>query len=233
MSSYYSIALFEIGESSHKTHLERHEEQIETILNHLDELPIERIEHMEDKIEGLGNGRREKIRHDDEIVLSRVRISTLEIIIEDIQVTMALLPLGFLKPLYQDMVNAQYIEHMIPPTPPRDIKPPVGSPISLSPSSSVGSSSPVRSTTPPPYYPFDKSMFAELDNSLWIIPRPLESEPVLEKPNKMAPKRTSTSTAPPITQAAIKKLVVDSVSTALEAQAATMANIDNTNRNIG
>ncbi|GKF60300.1 hypothetical protein Tco_0177086 [Tanacetum coccineum] len=31
--------------------------QIKTILNHLDELPLERIEHMEDKIEGLGNGR--------------------------------------------------------------------------------------------------------------------------------------------------------------------------------
>ncbi|GKG10471.1 hypothetical protein Tco_0341871, partial [Tanacetum coccineum] len=52
-------------------------------------------------------------------------------------------------------------------------------------SSSVGSSSPVRSTIPPPDYPFDKSIFAELDNSLWIIPRPLlESEPVLEKPNE-------------------------------------------------
>ncbi|GKF97671.1 hypothetical protein Tco_0293492, partial [Tanacetum coccineum] len=41
--------VFEIGESSHKTSLECHEEQIETILNHLDELPLERIEHMEDK----------------------------------------------------------------------------------------------------------------------------------------------------------------------------------------
>ncbi|GJY84031.1 hypothetical protein Tco_0497407 [Tanacetum coccineum] len=47
----------------------------------------------------------------------------------------------------------------------------------------------------------------------------------------MAPKRTSTSTAPPMTQAAIKKLVADSVSAALEAQPATMANTDNTNRN--
>ncbi|GKB42731.1 hypothetical protein Tco_0887673 [Tanacetum coccineum] len=100
-----------IGESSHKTHLKRHEEQIETILNHLDELPLERIENMEDKIKGLGNGRviiqqdfdqletklqesrtqisrfqKEQIRHDDEIVLVRVRISTLEMIIEDIQV---------------------------------------------------------------------------------------------------------------------------------------------------
>ncbi|GJV31154.1 reverse transcriptase domain-containing protein [Tanacetum coccineum] len=102
--------VFEIGESSHKTHLERHEEQIDTILNHLDKLPLERIEHMEDMIKGLGNGRviiqrdfyqletelqeartqisefqREQIRHDDEIVLARVRTSTLEILIKDIQ----------------------------------------------------------------------------------------------------------------------------------------------------
>ncbi|GJY58933.1 hypothetical protein Tco_0458825 [Tanacetum coccineum] len=95
------------------------------------------------------------------------------------------LPLsGFLEPLYPDMINAQDIEHMIPPTSPRDIKPPVGSPISLSPSSSVGSASPVRSTTPPPDYPFNESIFAELDNSLWIIPQPLESEPVLEELNE-------------------------------------------------
>ncbi|GKB30136.1 hypothetical protein Tco_0869537 [Tanacetum coccineum] len=47
---------FEIGESSRKTSLERHEEQIEEILNHLDELSLDRIEHMEDKIEGLGKG---------------------------------------------------------------------------------------------------------------------------------------------------------------------------------
>ncbi|GKB83125.1 hypothetical protein Tco_0950020 [Tanacetum coccineum] len=36
-----------------------------------------------------------------------------------------------------------------------------------------------------------------------------------------------------MTQAAIKKLVADSVSAALEAQAATMTNADNTNRNTG
>ncbi|GJT67171.1 hypothetical protein Tco_1018651 [Tanacetum coccineum] len=45
---------------------------------------------------------------------------------------------------------------------------------------------------------------------------------------KIPPKRTSTSEAPAMTQAAIKKLVADSVSAALEAQAATMANADNT-----
>ncbi|GJT98070.1 hypothetical protein Tco_1093588 [Tanacetum coccineum] len=98
-----------------------------------------------------------------------------------------------------DMINDQDIEYMIPPTPLRNTEPPVGSPISLSPSLSVGSSSPVRSTTPPPDYPFDESIFAELDNSLWIIPRPLGSKPVLEKPNEMAPKRTSTSAAPSMT----------------------------------
>ncbi|GJW17869.1 putative reverse transcriptase domain-containing protein [Tanacetum coccineum] len=48
---------FEIGESSSKTSLERHEEQIEEILNHLDDLSLDRIEHIEDKIEGLENGR--------------------------------------------------------------------------------------------------------------------------------------------------------------------------------
>ncbi|GJR60956.1 reverse transcriptase domain-containing protein [Tanacetum coccineum] len=49
----------------------------------------------------------------------------------------------------------------------------------------------------------------------------------------MAPKRTSTFAAPAMTQAAIGKLVTDSVVAALEAQAATMANADNTNRNTG
>ncbi|GJZ92438.1 hypothetical protein Tco_0664503 [Tanacetum coccineum] len=63
--------------------------------------------------------------------------------------------------------------------------------------------------------------------------KPLKSEPVPEKPNEMAPKRTSTSAAPAITQAAIRKLVVDSVAAALEVQAPTMANDDNTNRNTG
>ncbi|GJY69414.1 hypothetical protein Tco_0472396 [Tanacetum coccineum] len=111
---------------SHKTHLERHEEQIETILNHLDEL----IEHIEDIIEGLGNGRviiqrdfdqletelhearaqiagfqREQIRHDDEIVLAHIRVSTLEMIIEDIQVHQPSDTLGAL-PLPPDERNA-------------------------------------------------------------------------------------------------------------------------------
>nr|GEV30446.1 putative reverse transcriptase domain-containing protein [Tanacetum cinerariifolium] len=52
----------------------------------------------------------------------------------------------------------------------------------------------------------------------------------------MPPKRNSasaasTSKAPAMTQAAIRKLVVDSVATALETQAATIANADNANKN--
>ncbi|GJX90334.1 hypothetical protein Tco_0343660 [Tanacetum coccineum] len=165
-----------MGESSHKTHLERHEEHIETILNHLDELPLERIEHMEDKIEGL-----EQIRHDDEIVLARVRISTLEMIIEDIQ---------------------------------------------------CDDSYPYPGLLWFSYHPVFSNLCTQSDNSLWITPRPLRSEPVPEEPNEIAPKRTSTSAPPPMTQAAIKKLVADSVVAALEVQAATMANTDNTTRKL-
>ncbi|GKC30815.1 reverse transcriptase domain-containing protein [Tanacetum coccineum] len=49
----------------------------------------------------------------------------------------------------------------------------------------------------------------------------------------MPPKRTSTSEALAMTQAAIRKLVADSVTTALEAQVATIASTSNPNRNTG
>ncbi|GKB77758.1 hypothetical protein Tco_0944653 [Tanacetum coccineum] len=99
---------FEIGESSRKTSLESHEEQIEEILNHLDELSLDRIE---DKIEGLGKGRviiqqdfdnleaelqeshtqisklqRKQMGNNSNIALARFRIANLEQIIKDIQV---------------------------------------------------------------------------------------------------------------------------------------------------
>nr|GEV78132.1 reverse transcriptase domain-containing protein [Tanacetum cinerariifolium] len=47
----------------------------------------------------------------------------------------------------------------------------------------------------------------------------------------MPPKRTSTSVAPAINQAAIQKLIDDRVAAALEAQGANMANTGNANRN--
>ncbi|GKE85733.1 hypothetical protein Tco_1559475 [Tanacetum coccineum] len=90
--------------------LERHEEQIEEILNHLDELSLNRIEHIKDKIEVLRNGRviiqqdfdnleaklqesrtqiaklqRKQMGNNSKIALARFRIANLEKIIEDIQ----------------------------------------------------------------------------------------------------------------------------------------------------
>nr|GEZ17135.1 retrovirus-related Pol polyprotein from transposon TNT 1-94 [Tanacetum cinerariifolium] len=102
---------FEIRESSRKTSLERHEDQIKGILNHLDELSLDRIEHIEDKIEGLGQGRviiqqdfntleaelqqarsqitklqRKQIRSNHKISLAHFRITELEHIIINIQI---------------------------------------------------------------------------------------------------------------------------------------------------
>ncbi|GJS52462.1 hypothetical protein Tco_0625824 [Tanacetum coccineum] len=101
----------EIGESSRKTSLERHEEQIEEILNHVDELSLDRIEHIKDKIEGLKNGRviiqqdfdnleaelqkaharitklqRKQMENNNKTALARFKIYNLEQIIEEIQV---------------------------------------------------------------------------------------------------------------------------------------------------
>nr|GEW27147.1 hypothetical protein [Tanacetum cinerariifolium] len=100
---------FEMGESSHEISLKRHEEQIKEILNHLDELSLDHIEHIEDKIEGLRNHReiiqqdfknqdiklqearaqisklqRKQMGNNNKIALARFRISTLEQIIEDV-----------------------------------------------------------------------------------------------------------------------------------------------------
>nr|GEY33330.1 reverse transcriptase domain-containing protein [Tanacetum cinerariifolium] len=114
---------------------------------------------------------------------------------------------------------------------PKDTETPIKSPIPVPLSSSDGSSSPVRSTTPD--YLFNESIFAELDNSLWIISQTLGNKPVLEDSNEidMHPKRTSSSTTPAMTEATIRHLITEDVAAALEAQAAAMANADNPNRN--
>ncbi|GJY57165.1 hypothetical protein Tco_0456280 [Tanacetum coccineum] len=100
-----------MGESSRKTSLERHEEQIEEIMNHFDELSLDRIEHIEDKIKGLGKGRviiqqdfdnleaelqqaraqitklqKKKIGNNHKISLARFKMTDLEQIIKEIQV---------------------------------------------------------------------------------------------------------------------------------------------------
>nr|GEU91463.1 hypothetical protein [Tanacetum cinerariifolium] len=102
---------FEIGKSSRKLNLKLHEEHIEGILNHLDEISLDRIEHIVDKIEGLGQGRvviqqdfntledelqqaraqitklhRKQMGSNHKISLSRFRNTELEHIINDIQI---------------------------------------------------------------------------------------------------------------------------------------------------
>nr|GEZ69703.1 reverse transcriptase domain-containing protein [Tanacetum cinerariifolium] len=98
---------------------------------------------------------------------------------------------------------------------PKDTETHIESPIPVPPSSSEGSSLD---------YLFDESIFVKLDNSLWIISRPLGNKP-------MTPKRTSTSVTPTMTEATIRQLITEGVAAALEAQAAAMANADNPNRN--
>nr|GEY86710.1 reverse transcriptase domain-containing protein [Tanacetum cinerariifolium]GEZ20486.1 reverse transcriptase domain-containing protein [Tanacetum cinerariifolium] len=83
--------------------------------------------------------------------------------------TKYLLDILIFLPLHDD----PYMEDI---SPPKDAKTPVESSISVSPSSSVVYSSPVKSITPPPNYPFDESIFAEIDNSLWIISRLLGTQ---------------------------------------------------------
>ncbi|GKF02230.1 hypothetical protein Tco_0029153, partial [Tanacetum coccineum] len=128
---------FEIGETSRKSTIKRHEEQIQDILNSLDALPIERIEHIENGIEGLRKGINE---------------------------------LG-------DVINDMNVRHQ-----------------------------------------------ADIENLMDSIIK-------LKNRMEMPPKRASASEAPAMTQAAIKKLVTDSVTAALEAQSATMASASNPNRN--
>ncbi|GJZ38448.1 hypothetical protein Tco_0585011 [Tanacetum coccineum] len=157
--------------------------------------PPQMSSQLEDKTEGLGNGRviiqqdfdqletklqeartqiarfqRKQMRHDDEIVLAHVRISTLEMIIENIQVCHQ-----------SDMKSFLGKIQVVP----------------------------------------NKNLYNDIF-LFWCC---------LVNVDRMAPKRTSTSVALVMSQAAIRQLVVDSVAAALEAQAATMANADNTNRN--
>ncbi|GJV52354.1 hypothetical protein Tco_1448095 [Tanacetum coccineum] len=182
-----------MGESSRKTSLERHEEQIEEILNHLDELSLDRIEHIEDKIEGLRKGRvfiqqdfdnleaklqkahariakfqRKQMGNNNKITLARFRIANLEQIIKEIQLHHQADKESLLNAIYELKNIQRQVVH---------------------------------------------------DIIQW------QSRYTL-----MPPKRMSTSEAPAMTQAAIRKLVADSVTVALEVQAANKGNTDNTTR---
>nr|GEZ37869.1 hypothetical protein [Tanacetum cinerariifolium] len=152
---------FKIGESSRKTSFERQEEQIEEILNHLDELSLDRIENIEDNIKGLGKVaklQRKQLGQNNKIARAHLRIIDLEQIIKEFQARHQADKKSLLDAIYELKINYEGL---------------------------------------------------------------------------MPPKRTTTSAALAMTQDAIKQLVANSVTAALEAQAATMANFDNLNRNTG
>ncbi|GJR46686.1 putative reverse transcriptase domain-containing protein [Tanacetum coccineum] len=212
---------FEIGESSRKTSIEHHEEQIEEIMNYLGELSLDRIVHIEDKVEGLRKGRviiqqdfdileaelqqaraqitklqRKQMGSNHKTSLARFRITELGDIINDMQI--------------RHQANIENLQDSI-----NELKNlPLSTLLFHNTDSFIHSS----------------SSYASLFTI--ITPQPLENNA-----NKyltlMPPKRTSTSEAPAMTQAAIRKLVAHSVTAALEAQATTMANANNPNRNTG
>ncbi|GJT75073.1 hypothetical protein Tco_1041798 [Tanacetum coccineum] len=171
----------EIGETSRKSAIKRHEEQIQGIQGYLEEIPPERFEQIENGIEGLGKGtiiiqrdfdalaaelqqahtqitklRRKQIGSNHKISLARYRIAELAEVINDMETR-----------------HQEDIEKLM-------------------------------------------NSIIELQNRI-----------------QMPPKRASTTEAPAMTQDAIRKLVADSVTSALEAQAATMASASNPNRNTG
>ncbi|GJS43151.1 hypothetical protein Tco_0568194 [Tanacetum coccineum] len=76
---------FEIGESSRKTSLERHEEQIEEILNHLDELSLDQAELQQAHAQ-ISKLQKKQMGNNHKISLARFRITDLEHIINDIQI---------------------------------------------------------------------------------------------------------------------------------------------------
>ncbi|GKA50574.1 hypothetical protein Tco_0743647 [Tanacetum coccineum] len=109
-STPFQPQTFEIGESSQKSTIERHEEQILDILNSLDAILIERIEHIKNGIEGLGKGnviiqrdfdaleaelqqahtqiskhQRKQIGYNHKISLARYRIAELGEVINDME----------------------------------------------------------------------------------------------------------------------------------------------------
>ncbi|GJV47523.1 hypothetical protein Tco_1437735 [Tanacetum coccineum] len=143
----------EIGETSRKSTIKRHEEQIQGIQCYLEEIPPERFEQIENCIEGLGKGTI-IIQRDFDTLASELQQAHTQI-----------------TKLRRKQIGSNH-----------------------------------------------KNSLLAIESRNW---------------QKMPPKRASTTEAPAMTQDAIRKLVADSVTSALEAQAATMASVSNPNRNTG
>ncbi|GKC65809.1 hypothetical protein Tco_1098407 [Tanacetum coccineum] len=84
-STPFQPQTFKIGETSRKSTIERHEEQILDILNSLDAIPIERIEHIENGIESLEKGTKKQIGCNHKISLAHYRIAELGEVINDME----------------------------------------------------------------------------------------------------------------------------------------------------
>ncbi|GJX42756.1 hypothetical protein Tco_0257746 [Tanacetum coccineum] len=146
----------------------------------------------------------------------------------------------FYNNLYLKDVQAFYVKES--PIPPPDLITPL---VILTPSPQdrilVPPSFPTYTPTPPQIYELGKSSIKmhikHNEEQVESIVDYLEelSFHYIEKLEErlMPPKRTSTSEASTMTHAAIRKLVADRVATALEAQALTMAIINNPNKNSG
>ncbi|GKC81633.1 putative reverse transcriptase domain-containing protein [Tanacetum coccineum] len=157
LSLFHDDPYMKIGESSRKTSLERHEEQIKEILNHLYELSLDRIEYIEDKIEGLGKGQ----------VIIQQDFDNIEAELQEARAQISKLQkklMGNNHKISLAHFRITDLEHII---------------------------------------------------------------------NDIQIRHQEDKETPAITQAAIKKLVADSVIAALEVQAATMASISNPNKNTG
>ncbi|GJY94261.1 hypothetical protein Tco_0510622 [Tanacetum coccineum] len=76
---------FEIGESSRKTSLECHKEQIEEILNHLDELSLDQAELQQARAQ-ITKVQKKQMGNNYKISLARFKTTDLEHIINDIEI---------------------------------------------------------------------------------------------------------------------------------------------------
>ncbi|GJT33398.1 hypothetical protein Tco_0923817 [Tanacetum coccineum] len=199
-STPFQPQTFEIGETSRKSTIERHEEQILDILNSLDAIPIERIEHIENGIEGLGKGtviiQRDFDALEAELQQAHTQISKLQRkqIGCNHKISLARYRIAELGEVIKKRKSSQSRHRKSYGFISRKLK---------------------------------KTVWSDHPASCFLNTKAIPLSTL------MPPKRASTTEAPAMTQDAIRKLFADSVTSALEAQTATMASASNPDRNTG
>nr|GEY26982.1 putative reverse transcriptase domain-containing protein [Tanacetum cinerariifolium] len=182
---------YEMGESSHESTLEQHEKQIEEILNHLDELPLDRIERIRDDVEGLGKGR---------------------IIIQQ--------DYDQIKVEFQKSHSQAAIRKLVADS--------IAVALETQTTTMTEADNPIRNTRPREIPVAKRGNYIEFINRQPFYSNGTEGVVGLIR---MPPKRSSTSKASTMSQAAIRKLVTDSIAVALETQTTTMTEAYNPIRN--